>query len=116
MAAEPRKGLPSGAKASGPLSKRRRVGEEWSWHTGLSGLEGEWVKSRTLALIAPLLQLGVPEGNPAHGGVGMATRNCEILPYPSSPISNATFLKEAQPPFEHSFPPYVVICVYTIVW
>lgn len=93
------------------------MGEGWGWRTGLSGLEGEWVKSRkdSLALIAPLLQLGVPEGTPARGGVGMVTRSWESLPYPSSPISNATFLK-AQPPFEHSFPPYVVICVYTIVW
>lgn len=117
MTAEPREVLPKGAKAPGPLSERR---EEWEkdgggGHTKLSVLEGEWAQSRTQALIALLLQLGLPGGNLAHGGVGMATSSWEILPYSSHTISNATSLEKPQPPSEHSFPPYIVICVHTVV-
>lgn len=120
MVAEPREGLPSGTtKSSGPLSERR---EEWEkdgrggWHMKLSVFEGEWAQSRTPALIVPLLQLGLPGGNIACGGVRMATSSWEMLPCPSRPVSNATSLEKPQPPSEHLFPSYIVICVRTVVW
>lgn len=86
------------------------------WHVKLSVLKGEWAQSRSLALIVPLLQLGLPGGSLACSGVGMATSSWESLPCPSRPVSNATSLEKPQPPSEHPFPSYVVICVHTVVW
>lgn len=73
-------------------------------------------QSGNLALMGPLLQLGLPEGNLAHGGVGMATSSWEIPADPFRPVSNDTSLETSQTSSEHSFPPYVVICVRIILW
>lgn len=70
----------------------------------------------SLALTAPLLQLGLPEGNLAPGGMGMATNSWEIAAYPSNPVSNVTSLEKPQPSSEYSFPPYIVICAHTVMW
>lgn len=81
-----------------------------------SVLEGKWAQSRNQALIAFLLQLGVPEGNLAYCRVGMVTSSWEIPADPLRPISNATSFEMPQPPSEHSFLPYVVICVHVALW
>lgn len=62
--------------------------------------------------MAPFLQRGVPEGNFAYCGVGLATSNWEIPADPLRPVSNATSFETPQPSSEHSFPPYVVICAH----
>lgn len=69
----------------------------------------------SLALTAPLLQLGLPEANLAPGGMGMATNSWEIPACPSNPVSNVTSLEKPQPS-EYSFPPYIVIRAHTVMW
>lgn len=44
-----------------------------------------------LVLIAPLLELGLPEENLTHGEEGVATSGQDTPAFPSSSVSNATF-------------------------
>lgn len=46
----------------------------------------------------------------------MTTSSWENPVDPFRPVSNGTSLAMPQPSSEHSFPPYVVICVYTVLW
>lgn len=75
------------------------------WESGLNGPSpAAWVPQEETLL-----------AEPCSRSSGMATSSWEIPADPFRPVSNDTYLEMPQPSSEHSFPPYVVICVHTVL-